>query len=80
MYGKNMKKQYQVLNNGKPADCHHCPILHHSWNRSTFSTFKKAEKYLDRWLGSLSPGKGFIKLNTPYPYSIYGDAVEIKEV
>ena len=69
---------YQVLDNGKPADCFHCNV-HESWNKSTYSTFEEALEYARDWLGRYGIGV-VLKPNTPWDYSGYGDIIEIREV
>lgn len=69
---------FQVLDNGKSADCHGFPV-HPSWNKSLYDTFDEALKYAWKWLGDKTGGP-LLKVNTPWEYSGYGDTIEIREI
>jgi hypothetical protein len=70
---------FQVLDNGKPADCFHCGV-HESWNKSSYPTLKEAKFYALRWLGDfcycIKPDWN----GSPVNYDGYGDMIEIREV
>lgn len=74
-----MQKQYQVLDNNKPADCLNFKVSK-SWVNSSFNQFEKAESYALNWLDSYSPGVGVLRPNEPFHYSGYGDYLEIREI
>lgn len=69
---------YQVLDNGKPADCHHHKV-HFTWDQSTFDTLAGALAHARNWLGAHGHGV-VLKVNEPVDYSGYGDMIEIREV
>ena len=68
---------YQVLCNGRPADCYNHDV-HQSWNKSVYFTFEEAVEYAKDWLGHYGIGI-VLKLNTPCDYG-EGDIIEIREV
>ena len=41
------KISYQVLEDGKPADCYHHSV-HKSWRKSSFDTLREAQEYAGR--------------------------------
>lgn len=71
--------KYQVFDNGKPADCHHHPKVHSSWDRSVFDTLAEAQAYARKWLGIYAPS-GPIPVDTPWDYSGMGDVIEIRTI
>ena len=47
---------YQVLQDGKPADCCGYPDVHPSWCKSVFDTIEEANEYAYRWAFPVSKG------------------------
>lgn len=74
---------WQVLENGKPADCFHYK-LHESWNKSQYETLEEAAEYAKKYfwpyLGEDTPIYQIIKLlcTESKPYSVYDSRWEIK--
>jgi hypothetical protein len=77
--------KYQVLDNGRPADCHHQKV-DKSWNRSMFDSYREALTYARKWLGDAWGGSNdgttgvVLKVDTSWEYSGYGDHIEIRRV
>lgn len=68
---------FQVFDNDRPARHPDCDVSP-SWKTHEFETFKEAYEYALNWLGPY--GKGItLMLDKPFPYSGYGDVIEIRE-
>lgn len=76
-------KKFQVLDNGRAADCTGFPTLHPSWESSIFDSLEEAQQYAAKWVSYPYPvpesSFGYLP-NQPYDYSGYGDMIMIKVI
>jgi len=69
--------KYQVLENGKPADCHNFK-LHHSWDKSKFDSLEEAIAYLLNYFSPyIREWHGIDKLE--YQQDCFAEIREIEE-
>lgn len=77
-----VKIMYQVLNNGRPADCNEFNVLS-SLNQSIYINFDDAKRYAMKWVHEEDYDNvdwNNLKPNVPVDYDGCGDTLEIRNL